>query len=137
MGCAATTRQSSRWGDCSGVRIAFCATVRALRVSLSTPLTPAQERAAWVLILFAAIQVVDGVMTAAGAAQYGSSIEANPLLAFLFGVVGTASTLVSVKLFAIGCATLLHVLSKHRALAILTVVYVVAALVPWTFVLTS
>ena len=112
----------------------------ALRLSLSSlsrPLTPSQSRAAWVLILFAAIQVVDGVMTAAGAAQYGASIEANPLLVFLFGTVGTAATLVSVKLFAIMCATLLHVLSKHRALALLTVVYVVAALVPWTFVLTS
>lgn len=137
MGCAATTPRSSRSRDCSGVRIAFCETVRAFRLSLSTPLSPAQERAAWVLILFAAIQVFDGVMTAAGAAQYGSSIEANPLLAFLFGVVGTAATLVGVKLFAIGCATLLHVLAKPRALAILTVVYVFAALLPWTFVLTS
>jgi len=90
-----------------------------------------------VLIVFAATQVADGLMTAAGAAQYGTSIEANPLLVFLFGVLGTSTALVSVKLFAIGCATLLHLGSKHLALRILTVVYVFAALVPWTFVLAS
>lgn len=111
--------------------------VSALRVPLSATLTATQSRAAWALIIFAATQVADGVMTAAGAAQYGLSIEANPLLAFLFGAVGTSATLVAVKLFAIGCATLLHLRSKYLALSILTVVYVLAAIVPWTFVLTN
>jgi len=111
--------------------------VRALRVPLSATLTATQSRAAWALIIFAATQVADGVMTAAGAAQYGLSIEANPLLAFLFGAVGTGATLVTVKLFAIVCATLLHLRSKYLALSILTVVYVLAAIVPWTFVLTN
>jgi hypothetical protein len=111
--------------------------VNDFRVVLATPLTASQTRAAWVLILFAIIQLADGMLTAAGAAQYGTSIEANPLLVFLFGVLGPSTALVSAKLFAIACATLLHLGSKHLALRILTVVYVFAAIVPWTFVLTS
>ena len=128
-------RRQARAGQIVGLRFAVLEVVSALRVPLSATLTATQSRAAWALIIFAATQVADGVMTAAGAAQYGLSIEANPLLAFLFGAVGTSATLVAVKLFAIGCATLLHLRSKYLALSILTVVYVVAAIVPWTFVL--
>jgi Domain of unknown function (DUF5658) len=102
-------------------------------MSLSTK----QTATAWVLVIFAAIQLADGVMTAAGAAQYGTSIEANPLLVFLFGAVGTGVTIVAMKLFAILCATLLHLREKYSALAILTLVYVFAAIVPWTVILTS
>ena len=109
------------------------ALVSALRVPLSTT----QTRAAWALVIFATIQLLDGAMTAAGAAQYGTSIEANPLLAFLFGAVGTGLTIVTVKLFAILCATVLHLREKYSALAILTVVYLVAAILPWTFILAS
>lgn len=105
--------------------------------ALRVPLSTTQTRAAWALVIFAAIQLLDGVMTAAGAAQYGTSIEANPLLAFLFGAVGTGATIVTMKLFAIGCATLLHLRGKYSALAILTVVYLVAAILPWTFILAS
>jgi len=106
--------------------------VTALRV----PLSKTQTRAAWALVIFAAIQVADGVMTAAGAAQYGTSIEGNPLLLFLFGAVGTSVTIVGMKLFAIVCATLLHLREKYSALAILTLVYLFAAIVPWTVILT-
>lgn len=105
--------------------------------ALRIPLSTTQTRAAWALVIFAAIQLADGVMTAAGAAQYGTSIEANPLLAFLFGAVGTGATIVAMKLFAILCATLLHLREKYSALAILTVVYLFAAIVPWTLVLAS
>ena len=87
-------------------------------------------------MIFAAMQLADGVMTAAGAAQYGTSIEANPLLVFLFGVVGTGVTIVAMKLFAILCATLLHLREQYSALAILTLVYLFAAIVPWTVILT-
>ena len=110
----------------------YSAGVSALRVALSKT----QTRAAWALVIFAVIQLADGVMTAEGAAQYGTSIEANPLLVFLFGAVGTAATIVAVKLFAIGCATLLHLRGKYSTLAILTLVYLFAAIVPWTVVLT-
>ena len=103
--------------------------------ALRIPLSKTQTRAAWALVIFAAIQLADGVMTAAGAAQYGTSIEANPLLLFLFGVVGTGVTIVGMKLFAILCATLLHLREKYSALTILTVVYLLAAIVPWTVIL--
>ena len=133
MGCAAIGPRSWLLLVRSGLRIAIWDCVNALRVPLSTT----QTRAAWALVIFSAIQVADGVMTAAGAAQYGTSIEANPLLVFLFGVVGTAATIVAVKLFAIVCATVLHLREKYSALAILTVVYLFAAILPWTFVLGS
>lgn len=133
MACAATGQRSLPSLVSSGLRIALKDDVSALQV----PLSKTQTRAAWALVFFAAIQVADGMMTVAGAAQYGTSIEANPLLFFLFGAVGTGVTIVGMKLFAIVCATLLHLREKYSALAILTVVYLFAAIVPWTVILAN
>jgi len=94
-----------------------------------------ETRAIWTLALFVAIQVADGVLTAAGVAQFGTRIEGNPLIHFAAEGAGFGATIVVAKLFAVSCATLLHLQARHLALAVLTLAYVVAAIVPWTIVL--
>jgi hypothetical protein len=96
-----------------------------------------QTRALWMLALFAAIQVADGVLTAAGVERFGTHIEANPLIHLAVQGVGLGITLVTAKLLAMSCATVLHIHSRHLVLAVLTAVYVVGAIVPWTVLLYS
>jgi hypothetical protein len=110
--------------------------VRWGRTDLFTAKLPgSQTRAIWVLALFAAIQVADGTLTAVGVARFGLSAEGNPVLALCFGVLSVGTTIALAKLFAISCATLLHLRSQHLPLALLTVLYVLGAIVPWTWVL--
>jgi len=94
-----------------------------------------QTRALWALALFAAVQIADGAMTAAGVAVYGSGIEGNPLLRVVAEGAGFGVTLVGAKLVAITFAALLQHRAMHLTLALLTLMYVGAAILPWTFVL--
>ena len=96
-----------------------------------------ETRAIWTLALFAAIQLADGVLTAAGVAQFGSHIEANPLINLAAEGAGIGAAIVAAKLFAVSCATLLHLQARHLALAVLTLAYVMGAIVPWTIVLAT
>jgi len=96
-----------------------------------------RTRALWTLALFAAIQLADGALTAAGVAQFGARIEGNPLIHLAVDAAGVSVALVAAKLFAISCATVLHLHSRHLALALITLAYVIGAIVPWTFVLAS
>ena len=95
-----------------------------------------QTRALWALALFASIQLADGVLTATGVAQFGAGIEGNPLLQLVAASAGFVTTLVAAKIAAIMFAAVLHYKERHLALAILTLAYVVVAIVPWTIVLT-
>jgi hypothetical protein len=94
-----------------------------------------ETHAIWTLALFVAIQVADGVLTAAGVAQFGPRIEANPLIHFAAQQAGLVAALITAKLLAVSCATLLHIQARHLALAVLTVAYVLGAIVPWTITL--
>ena len=96
-----------------------------------------RTRALWTLALFAAIQLADGALTAAGVARFGVRIEGNPLIHLAVETAGIGVTLVAAKLFAISCATVLHLYSRHLALALIILAYVVGAIVPWTLVLAS
>jgi hypothetical protein len=89
------------------------------------------------LALFIAVQIGDACSTAAGVAQFGHSIEANPFLASLMAAWGTTGALVAGKTMAIAGGVVLHIYSRHVTLALLTVGYVFAAIVPWAFVLTQ
>jgi hypothetical protein len=90
-----------------------------------------ETRALWTLALFAAIQLADGVMTAAGIAQFGPAVEANPLLHAAGDAIGFGPALVAAKTLAILGATVLHIQAKHLPLALLTLAYVAIAIVPW------
>jgi hypothetical protein len=94
-----------------------------------------ETRALWTLALFAAIQLADGVLTASGIAQFGPHIEGNPLIDLAARGVGVGAALVGAKVFAVFCATVLHLQSRHLTLALLTVGYVAGAIVPWTLLL--
>lgn len=88
-----------------------------------------------VIVLFFVCQALDGAFTYVGVQMFGRSIEANPLLAWLMGSIGPAPALAGAKLTAAGFGIVLHLASVHRAVALLTAIYVSAAVLPWTFLL--
>jgi hypothetical protein len=111
--------------------------MRAGYCALLTPTLPGSHtRAVWTLALFAAIQLADATMTVAGVAQFGVGIEGNPVLSFYATTLGIGVAVVSAKLFCIAAGVLLHLRAKHLALAILTLGYVLGAVIPWMWVLT-
>jgi hypothetical protein len=87
------------------------------------------------LALFAAVQVADGIVTLAGVARFGLGVESNPILSASMTALGAGATLSIAKLAAVAFATVLHVTRSHLILALLTVFYVFAALLPWTWLL--
>lgn len=85
-----------------------------------------------VLLAFILAQAADGALTYLGIATFGSAIEGNPLLAWGIGAVGTGTALFIAKIFAVICGATLHLRSMHRTIAALTLVYLAAAVWPWT-----
>jgi hypothetical protein len=88
-----------------------------------------------VIIAFFLAQALDGALTYVGVTTLGRSIEGNPLLFWLMGTAGHGPALAMAKLSAAGFGIVLHMASVHRAVAILTVLYVAAAVMPWIAVL--
>ena len=84
-----------------------------------------------VIVLFLVAQAIDGGFTYLGVITFGPAIEANPLLAWLMAAVGEArrSPAPSSRPSAFGM--ILHLAAVHRALALLTAIYLSAAVVPW------
>ena len=74
-------------------------------------------------------------MTYIGVRTFGPTIEGNPLLAWLMASLGEAPALAGAKLAAAGFGIILHLASVHRAVALLTALYVSAALLPWALLL--
>src|SRR5688572_20516216 len=89
----------------------------------------------WAIVLLLVMQGLDGVFTYVGLSVYGPSIEANPLLGWLMHVFGTGPALAGAKLTAAGLGIILHLVAVHRAVALLTVLYACAAILPWTHIL--
>jgi len=90
-----------------------------------------------VIVLFLLAQAADGVMTYVGVTTLGVHLEANPLLASLMDQFGQATAVAAAKLVASGLGISLHLIGVHRILAVLTGVYVVAAVLPWVGLLLS
>jgi uncharacterized membrane protein len=84
-----------------------------------------------VIVLFLLAQAADGVLTYVGVTTLGLRIEANPLLALLMTTFGQGATVAAAKVVASALGISLHLIGVHRILAILTAVYLVAALLPW------
>lgn len=89
----------------------------------------------WAIVLFLVMQGLDGVFTYVGLTVYGPSIEANPLLGWLMHAFGPGPALAGAKLTAAGLGIILHLVAVHRAVALLTVLYACAAILPWTHIL--
>jgi len=89
-------------------------------------------------LIFAAFlltQILDGVFTYVGVSVFGVAAEGNPLLAWLMMSYGELIALAGAKIVAACCGVALYLLAVDRLLAILTLVYIGGALVPWTLVL--
>ena len=101
------------------------------------------DQAPKVLLLgffLAALQAVDGVLTSIGVTRFGTSIEGNPMLRQLMENFGHIPTLAILKLIAIIIVLSLTYLAQrrpwvHNAIGALTCVYLVAAIIPWTYIL--
>jgi hypothetical protein len=87
------------------------------------------------VVFFLVAQCLDGVFTYLGIAIYGIGIEANPIVGAAVAALGPFAGLASAKLVAAVFGMVLHLHRIHTAVAVLTIVYVAAAIVPWTLVL--
>jgi hypothetical protein len=96
-------------------------------------LSPAQI----VWLAFVAVQALDGAMSYIGVSLHGPGIEGNPLVAWYLSTFGPALGFTVAKLFAVTCGAVLYMTARHRWVAILTVVYVVFAVVPWVSLLSG
>jgi hypothetical protein len=86
-----------------------------------------------VLVVFLCAQVLDGAFTYLGVVSFGVR-EGNPLIEHYMHAIGLGPSLTAAKLVAAACAIVLHVLTFHRMLAVLTLVYLSFAILPWTLV---
>jgi hypothetical protein len=99
------------------------------------PLPGTRTRAILPFALFTAVQIADACLTVLGVARFGSTAEANPLVAFCINMCGLTAGLAAVKGVAIVAGAVLHVRSEHLILAVLTVIFVFGAVVPWSWAL--
>jgi uncharacterized membrane protein len=88
-----------------------------------------------VLVVFLLAQCFDGVFTYVGVMVYGSGIEANPLIAALMDAMGHGPGLATAKLAAAALGIALHLRNVHSAVMVLAGFYLVAAIIPWSFIL--
>ena len=102
---------------------------------LEKKLPNSNTRAFWALALFVSVQIADGVLTQVGIGRFGTAIEANPILVRSILLLGSVPALCAAKSIAIVAGALLHTYSYHLVLAVLTVAYVFATVLPWALLL--
>ena len=88
-----------------------------------------------VVLAFLLVQAMDGVLTYIGLASIGRAAEGNPLLGGLMAMFGLVPALASAKLVAGSLGIVLHLFGTHRLIAVLTAIYVGAAIVPWAVII--
>jgi hypothetical protein len=81
---------------------------------------------------FIIVQCLDGAFTYLGVTIWGPGIEANPLVSSAMAASGLGAGLALAKLVAMGFGVLLHLYRVHNLVAFLTVIYIAAAIIPWT-----
>jgi hypothetical protein len=89
-----------------------------------------------VVLAFLVVQALDGVLTYVGV-SVGQAGEGNPLVATMMAAFGLGPGLAGVKLVAGSLGIFLHLFGTHRLVALLTALYVGAAIVPWVALLAS
>jgi hypothetical protein len=82
---------------------------------------------------FLFVQCLDGAFTYLGISIWGATIEANPLVRSAVDLAGPGIGLMGVKLLAAALGMLLHLRRIHTPVALLTAVYLVAAILPWSY----
>jgi len=84
------------------------------------------------IILFVLVQCLDGTFTYVGVNVWGVGIEANPLISCVMSVMGVGLGLATAKLVAIGLGLYFYWYGLHNLVALLTTIYVIIAILPWT-----
>jgi hypothetical protein len=85
-----------------------------------------------VVVVFLVVQCLDGILTYLGVSIWGPGIEANPLISSAIAVAGPVPGLAIAKLVAIALGMVLHLRRVHNIVALLTLVYLTVAILPWT-----
>jgi hypothetical protein len=83
------------------------------------------------VLAFLLVQCADGVLTYLGVTIWGLQAEANPLITSAVLVAGLGPGLAGAKLIAVGLGITLHLCRVHYIVALLTLFYIAAAIVPW------
>jgi len=84
---------------------------------------------------FLMVQCLDGVLTYLGVSIWGPGIEANPLISSAMAVAGPIPGLAGAKLIAIAFGIVLHLRRVHNVVALLTLIYLTVAILPWAALL--
>ncbi len=84
------------------------------------------------VVTFVLTQCLDGVFTYLGVNIWGLRIEANPLISSAMATVGVLAGIGGAKLVAIGFGMALHLRRVHNLVAVLSAIYLTAAILPWT-----
>jgi hypothetical protein len=84
------------------------------------------------VLSFIAAQCLDGAFTYLGISLWGLGIEANPLISSAVSYAGLGVGLAGAKLFAVALGIALHLCRVHNVVALLTAIYVLGAIIPWT-----
>gem|GEM_PF-7018550 len=98
------------------------------------------NKPAWsnaIILFFIVVQALDGGLTYIAFYHFGLGIEieANPLIVTLIRITGIGSALVLVKIVAVGFGCVLHIRNRHGVILGLSLIYLAASLIPWTFLL--
>ena len=100
---------------------------------------PASARATafgdFVIITFLLAQCFDGIFTYVGVLTHGIGIEANPIIATLMAAFGCGPALAAAKIVAAALGICLHLRQIHTAVALLSLFYLTAAILPWSAIL--
>ena len=88
----------------------------------------------FVIVVFLIAQVLDGAFTYLGVAAFGLT-EGNPIIAYYMKHHGVGPSLTVAKALAVACSMVLHLIGMHRTLALLTLLYLSLAVLPWTYLL--
>jgi len=84
------------------------------------------------LIVFVVVQCLDGALTYLGVHTWGISIEGNPIVSSAVSYAGVGTGLAATKGCAVVLGMLLHLRRVHLIVALLSVFYIAAAILPWT-----
>ena len=84
-----------------------------------------------VVVCFLLVQCLDGMFTYLGVRAWGLGIEANPLVSSAVNAAGLGAGVAGVKLVAAGFGVLRHLRRVHNLVALLTLIYLALAIVPW------
>jgi hypothetical protein len=101
----------------------------------SQTLPGSTTRAISPVALFVAVQIADAFLTVAGVSRFGMAMEGNPVLLRSMMLLGPSTTLLGAKSIAVLCGGILYRCERHLILALLTIVYVFGAIVPWSLIL--